>query len=276
MRRTPRFPALPVAALLALLSPVLGAAFSHVAEGDLVADREMPTLDGGRAPLLGHARASVFVFFRPNQDHSQQVLAQLAQLEAELAGRPVRFVAVTSDGYDRAAVRALVQATGIRMPVLLDVGDALYGELGVALHPVVGITGADHRLSGYQHFLKINMLDALRGRVRVALGEIPPSALAAILDPPAAANVDPASAAAHRRLKLARMLLDRGHADKAAESARAAIQESPGSAEAHAVLAAALAASGRCAESASELAAARKLDPGAPAPAAACRPVAGR
>ncbi len=276
MRRTSRSPALPVAALLALLAPALGAAFSHVAEGDLVVDREMPTLDGGRARLLGHARASVFVFFRPNQDHSQQVLAQLAQLEKELTGRPVRFVAVTSDTYDRAEVRALVQATGLRMPVLIDVGDALYGELGVALHPVVGITGADHRLSGYQHFLKINMLDAVRGRVLVALGEIPPSALAAILNPPAAANVDPSSAAAHRRLKLARMLLDHGHADKAAESAQAAVRESPDWAAAHALLAEALSAAGRCTESAAALAAARKLDPGAPAPKGTCQPAAGR
>jgi len=276
MRRTRRSPALPIAAVLALLAPALGAAFSHVAEGDLIADREMPTLDGGRAPLLGHARSSVFVFFRPNQDHSEQVLAQLAQLEKELAGRPVRFVAVTSDGYDRAEVRALVKATGVRMPVLLDVGDALYGELGVALHPVVGITGADHRLSGYQHFLKINMLDAVRGRILVALGELPPSALAAILNPPAAANVDTASAAAHRRLKLARMLLDRGHAEKATESARRAVQESPASAEAHALLAEALAASGRCGEAAAELAAARRLDPGVAAPKGACQPVAGR
>jgi len=254
------------------VAPVLAGAFSHVAVGDAIADRELPTLDGGSAPLLGKAKASVFVFFRPHQDHSEQVLAQLARLEVELARRPVRFVAVTSSSYDRAEVRALVQATGIRMPVLLDQDDALYGEMGVALHPVVGIAGADHRLAAYQHFLKINMLDVLRGRIQVVLGDIPPSALAAIVAPAAAPITGSAGSTAHRRIHLARMLLDRNNAGKAIESARAAVQAAPELAEAHLVLSEALAAAGQCAEAAAERDAARKLDRKIPAAARPCKP----
>jgi hypothetical protein len=37
-------------------------------------------------------------------------------------------------------VKALVKQVGLRMPVLWDQADALYGKLGVRLHPVIGIT----------------------------------------------------------------------------------------------------------------------------------------
>lgn len=250
-----------------------GTSFRNVALGEPLPNPSLPRLDGrGTLPLLGSARANVFVFFRPS-DRSAKTLRELATLEREFEGKPVRFVAVTSDAYDRNDVLAMVRDTGIRMPVLVDVGDALYGALGVRLHPVVGIGDARGRLGAYQHFREINMLDIVRGRIRVMLGEIGPAEMAAIIDPPRADDGG-ATASARSRVKLAEILLAHGNAVQAVANARAALALAPGLAPAHAVLAAALAASGQCDEAARERAEAVRLDPqGVGArPAVACAP----
>ncbi len=262
------------AALLLLLGPPLARAFRGMEPGQPLRDRSMPALDGGQAPLLGKARVSVVVFFRTGQDHSLQVLRQMAALEKELAGQPVRFVGVVSDGDPRGEVRALVTEAGVRMPILLDRGDDLYGEWAVALHPVVGIAGADHRLASYQHFLKINMLDAVRARIQHAMGTIGDRELDRALHPPAAPPRPPS--VAHHRVALGRALLARGRVEQAVDSGRKAVAADPRSAEARAFLAEALAAAGRCPDALAALAQARALDPALrPAPLASC-PAPGR
>ena len=246
---------------IASLAPLAVAAdFREAPIGAEIRDRDLRTLDGGKAPLLGRAQVSVFVFFRPNHDHSAQALSQLAALEKEFARKPVRFVAVTSDSYEAADVRAAVAEAGIRMPVLIDAGDALYGELGVKLHPVVGIADGRHRLVNYQHFQRINLLDVLRGKVQLALGEIDEAQLARIQNPEASGEGGE-HGHARSRTNLARLMLQRGNVDLAIENARQAIAEDPTYARAHAVLGQALAASGKCEEADRELATAAKLDP---------------
>ena len=69
------------ALLAAALWPPPAHGFSNVAVGDPIENVQLPTLDGKNAPLLGQAQANVFVFVRPNQDHSLQVLTQMAELE---------------------------------------------------------------------------------------------------------------------------------------------------------------------------------------------------
>jgi tetratricopeptide (TPR) repeat protein len=243
-------------------------AFRDAPIGAAIANRKMPTLDGRRELLLGTAKASVFVFFRTGQDHSASALRQLAALERELAGKPVRFVGIVSSDDPRDEVDAMVREAGVRMPVLLDENDALYGELGVVLHPSIGIADARHRLAGYQPFRKVNLLDATRGRIQLVLGEITEAQLAAILDPPAAPV---AVNRAHARVKLARRLLGTGAVDAAIQSARAAVALEPATAETHAVLAEALARGGQCEEAAREAALAHRIDPAAGAPSA-CTP----
>lgn len=249
--------------------PAEGHAFANLPVGGTVRNRQLPSLDGKRVALLEGARATVFVFFRSGQDHSIQTLSQLAALEEELAGRPVRFVAIVSDGDPRDAVQATAREAGIRMPILVDAGDALYGELGVALHPVVGIADASGKLLAYQHFLKINMLDVVRGRIQVALGEISEEQMARLVAPPAS-NIGLGSrAGAKSRFLLARALLSRGNVEKALENARAGVALDPTFAPAQAILAKALSASGLCAEAEVALAEARRLDPADPTAAEA-------
>jgi tetratricopeptide (TPR) repeat protein len=240
--------------------PAEGQAFTNLPLGGTIRNRSFPTLDGKRVDLIGSAKANVFVFFRPGQDHSLQTLSQLAALEKELVGKPVRFVAVTSDSYDRGEVAAVARDAGIRMPILIDAGDALYGELGVALHPVVGITDARGKLLAYQHFLKINMLDVVRGRIQVALGELGEEQMALLVNPPAARIALGNRAGAKSRFLLARALLSRGNFEKAIENARAGVALDATFAPVHAILARALSASGLCAEAEHELAEALRLD----------------
>jgi peroxiredoxin len=243
-------------------------AFRDAALGAPIQNRKMPTLDGKTESLLGTARANVFVFFRSGQDHSEQALRQMAALEKELAAKPVRFVGIVSSDDPRDAVAAMVRESGVKMPVLVDEKDALYGELGVVLHPSIGIADAQHKLAGYQPFRKLNLLDATRGRIQLVLGEITEAQLAAVLDPPSAPV---AVNRAHARVKLARTLLVAGAVDAAIQSARAAVALDPAVAENHAVLAETLARGGKCDEAAREAAEARKIDAAAPAPPA-CTP----
>jgi len=256
-----------VAALTSV--PTQGQAFTNLQVGETMKNRMLPTIDGKYAPLLGTVRANLFVFFRPGQDHSLQTLTQLAQLEKEFQGKPVRFAAVVSDSAPRDEVLATAREAGIAMPILVDVGDALYGELGVSLHPVVGLTDARGRLVAYQHFLKINMLDVVRGRIQVALGELGEEQMAALVSPPTAAIALGNRSGARSRFVLARALLSRGSVDKAIENARAGVALDPTFAPVHAILAKALGAAGRCSEAESEVAEALRIDPNDPTAAEA-------
>jgi hypothetical protein len=257
-----RLPAALLMLALLLAMPASAQAFREIEVGAQLRNRDLPTVDGKKAPLLGSARANVFVFFRTAHDHSTETLVQLAKLEAELAGKPVRIVGIVSDADPREEVLAMVRAAGVRMPVLVDVGDALYGELGVALHPSIGIADARHKLVGYQAFRRINLLDALRGRIQLALGEISEAQLAEVLEP-AASEV--AVNRAKARMNLARKLLEAGDVDGAVASARAAVTLEPGRPETHALLAELLAQAGKCEESTRESNEARFIDPRTPA-----------
>jgi hypothetical protein len=202
-------------ALPTLLAAETSRSFSHVQVGQRLQDREMPVL-GGQAtqPLLGRGQVTVFVFFRPEHDHSLKTLGQLAALEQEFQGKPVRFVAVTSSSYGVEEVRGTVTESGIRMPVLVDKDDELYGELGVALHPVVGIADTQQRLAGYQHFLQINMREVLRAKIQFALGEVSKEDVARAVAPPRA-TTSTRSGAARRWLEMAKGLHARGRCDEA-------------------------------------------------------------
>lgn len=247
--------------LLALLAGQPSArAFSYLEVGDPVENAEMPTLDGRSERLLGRARANLFVFFRPDQIHSVNTLRRLAKMEREFAGKPVRFVAIVSDGYPAATVRAAVEESGIQMPVLVDRGNALYGKLGVRLQPVIGIADERHRLAAYQHFTKINYEEVVRVRIRRLLEEATDAEVAQTLEPPRAQESGP-QLVARRYVNLARSLLKVNNHSKAAEMARKALASDPESAAAHAVLGQALASLGRCAEALPEFAAALKADP---------------
>lgn len=248
------------AATLAAAWPLAGAAFSNVEVGAVLENPTLPTLDGGRAELLSRqVTASLFVFFRPHQDHSLDALRRLAAIRQELAGRSVRFVGVVSDGWPAAEVREVVKAAGADWPVLVDVGDALYGRLGVRLHPVVGIADRTLRLVAYEHFRQINFGEIVLARLRIALGDLAEADMARVLEPERA-TTGSVEAEARRHLNLARALWKRSNAEKALASVRRSLAASP-SAAAYALQGEILAAAGDCRAALPSFEAALKIDP---------------
>lgn len=244
----------------AVLAPGRGAAFRNVAVGEPVRDRELPLASAGKAPLLGDGRASVFVLFRSDADNSEDALRELSFLERELAARPVRFVAVVPGADDLEKARALLARSGARMPLLVDTGEALHAELGVRMHPVVGVVDARKRLAAYEHYLKVGFRQVVRGRIAVALGEMTPAQMERVLSPQEARMGDDTSRA-RRQVALGGKELARGRAAQAEVSARKALAHAAGWVPAHVLLGKALAAQQRCPEARAAFEEALRLAP---------------
>jgi hypothetical protein len=234
--------------------------FAHAQVGSVIENVELATVDGRKHALLSNATANVFLFFKPGQEHSRAVLQQVAVCARDLSTQSVHWVAVVSSRFSRTEIDAEVRETGIRMPVLIDDGDALYGRLGVALVPVTGITDRDHRLVAYQPFTKINYVEVVRARIRHLLKEISDAELAQVLNPPKATQGGDVEVA-HRRLKLAEKLWRAGNAATAQENVRQSIAKDPTFAPAHALLGKILTAQGRWADAVDAFEQALKLDP---------------
>jgi tetratricopeptide (TPR) repeat protein len=260
VRRRPRVAWVVAGALLGASGPVAARAFSNVAVGDPLDNPALRTLAGPKVELLSRkAAASVFVFFRPKQDHSLDALRELASVQKELAGKPVRFVGVVSDSWSPDEVREVVAAAGVDWPILIDDGDALYGKLGVRLHPVVGVADRALKLASYEHFRQINFREIVLARLRVLLGELEAADMARVLEPEKA-TTGSAEAVARRDLNLARALWKRGNGEKALEYARKSLAAAA-TAGANDLAGQVLAAQGKCAEALPLFDAALKIDP---------------
>lgn len=259
------FPALLAAGPARAVDPALVVARAegdrHAQIGDLVDDVELPTLDGRRERLLGRGtKANVFVFFRPQQDHSLETLKVLAACEAEFRSKPVRFVGVVSDTAAADEVRATVQEAGVRMPVLVDTGDALYAQLGVRLHPLIGLVDARRKLTAWEPFRKINYCERLRVRIRHLLGEATEREIAEVDAPEQVDDPPKEEGVAKRHLNYARMLLKMGEHAEALAEVQKALLIAP-SAAAYAAQGEVLAAMGKCPDATRAFEAALRIDP---------------
>ena len=231
------------AAVVATLCASSAWGFANAAVGSLIANQDMPSLDGTRHLLLTNATANVFVFFRPGQEHSRATLEQVARCAREMADKSVHWTAIVSDRYAREKIEVEIKETGLAIPVLIDEGDALYGRLGVALCPVTGITDREHKLAAYVPFTKVNFPVILQARIRHVLGEISDKELAEAIDPSAATQGGDAEAA-RRQLKLAEKLRQTGNNEKALEIARTSSEKDPSAAAPHILIGQILAAQG--------------------------------
>lgn len=251
---------LPVLVVAALALWPLAGHSAHAANGAKLENTELPSLDGGMRGFLGKAKASVFVFFQPGQQHSHDALVEMSRCEKELAGKPVHWAAIASDKYPKADIEAAVKAAGVRMPVLLDSGDALYSRLGVIMHPMVGVADGAQVLVAFQPFTKLNYCELIKAHVLHTLNELSDADLVKVLNP-AASTTGGSSEEARRHLKLGEMLLKAGNSEKALENAKKAVEKDSGLAPAHSLLGAVLAARGDCPGAAKEFDAALALDP---------------
>jgi hypothetical protein len=246
-------PCLALAAALAL--PACAAALET---GEPLDDRELPTLAGGKAHLVQAGVVNVLVFVRPGHGHCLDTLRDFASREGRPAG--TRWAAVVPGDVPLAETRAQLAGTGIRMPVLLDPGDAVYGRLALKLHPTVVVVDRQGRLAAVEPYREVNYGDRLEARLRFTLGELTEAQLAEAIDPPAAETRSD-SGMARSNLRFAQQLLELGQLDQALATAQRGLALEP-SAQGYLLQGRILARQGKCPEAARAFDMALRLEPG--------------
>jgi tetratricopeptide (TPR) repeat protein len=243
-----------------LATPAPAAADRRVEVGDPVPDVELRTIEGKKERLLSRtAAANLFIFFRTEHERSLETLQQMAACEKEFASRPVRWVGIVSDAEPVEAVKAAVREAGVRMPVLVDEGDALYGKLGIRLHPVIGIVDRKGKLAAFEPFRQINYCERIRIRIKVLLGEATEADVARA-DEPERATTRTESGVARRHVNFARTLHRIAQDDKALEELQKSLEIEP-SAPAHALRGEILAGQGKCPDALRAFDEALRLEP---------------
>jgi tetratricopeptide (TPR) repeat protein len=251
---------------LAVGTVAVPASAAHAADrrveiGDPIEDVELRTIEGKRERLLSRgAAANVFIFFRPEQERSLETLKEMAGCEKEFAARPVRWVGIVSDAFAAEEVKAVVKDAGVRMPVLVDEGDALYGKLGIRLHPVIGMVDRKGRLAAFEPFRQINYCERIRVRIKLLLGEATEADVARA-DEPERATTRTESGVARRHVNFARTLVRIAQHAKALEEIDRSLAIAP-SAPAYALRGEILASQGRCPDALRAFEQALELEPG--------------
>lgn len=245
-RSAARATALAAGICFLLAAPSSGRAFRYVKVGDTLEAGKMPSLGSGKTHLLdSKSKANVFLFVRPDQEHSQKALAELAALEGELDGRPVHAVVIVSDRFDPEEIRAVTGPLGLSAPVLIDEDDALLGRLGVSLHPVAGIANEDFELVAYQQYNNLRFTPLIKAQVQHLLGDLSDEELEKILNP-LRSSVSEEGDVARRNLRFAEKLLQRGSHESALKRAQKVVDLQPSMPEGHALVGAILSAMGDC------------------------------
>lgn len=242
--------------------------------GTPIGDAELARVGApGKAHVFGPERATLLVFFRPGQARSVEALRGLARCQKSLEGRSLRWVGLVADSAPADAVASMVRESGFGAEVLADAGDAIYGGLGIALHPVVVVADERRRLAAFEPFRSVDFCPYVTARVRHVLGEIDDQQLRAALEPAQTAPIG-GGHAGNRHRSLAEALLRAGNLDKALESARKAVEAEPSSPASHVVRGKVEAARGDCEAASSSFDRALELEPGnaaAASGAAICR-----
>jgi hypothetical protein len=197
------------------LSAAAPAATAGLSVGEPVPKVVLPRLGGGESALLGaDTPVSVFVFCKPGQEHSHDLLKELNRLRASLPADSVHWTAVVSDRFPVAEIEELRAATECDAPVLLTKADSLFGAWDIALLPVVGVADGEHVLRALVPYRKVNYVAAIEAHVDHLLGRISTEELERVLAPPAVA-LGGEHQEACRFLKLAERLWAKGSAEAA-------------------------------------------------------------
>ena len=241
-----------VARLVLLLALVVSAGSfhsalaSHAAVGSPVSNAEMPLLEGGKDFLLRDVEASVLVFFRANQPRTLKALTELAQCKTVFTGKSVHWVAIVSGSAPVESVAAMLRDTGFIAPVLVDRDDALYGSLGMAMHPVVVIVGRDKKLAAFEPFRAVDFCSVVSARIRHLLHEISDADRDAALAPPRSTQGG-GNQVARRYRAFAEVLFKDKSYDKALQNVLKSLDRDPQLGPAHDLMGQILSAQGNCA-----------------------------
>ena len=245
---------------VATLVAALWFSFASFGIGSTLPNPVLSSLDGPSQNFLASDRVTVFVFFDPEQEHSLDLLRDLAELEKELGVQSIQWTGILSDRFGRDKAKDALKAANFQVSTLVDQGDELYGKLGVRLYPSVGISSSAHTLLAYLPYQKVNYQESIRAHTRHAIGAITQEELAAALQPKAI-EMGGNGSVAKRNLRLAKMLLDAGKLEKALAKATEAVTLSPDLVEAHLMLATIHIQLDDCESAKSHLASALELDP---------------
>lgn len=225
--------------LLITMSAIMAAAddaFTYIDEGDVLPRMKLSRHPAGSDDYLGDDGViSFFAFVKPDHDRSRELFGRIRELTAEFEGRPVRWSFIVSDRSDADSLAAIAAACP-SVSVLVDMGDRLYGTIGVSLIPVVGIASASGHLLTYLPYLKIDYTRRIRAHLLLALGDIDADGFTAMTTSSGGIR-DTDRAKASRHLKFADMLLKGGKADKARLQVEDALALAPDSPEAYRKLA---------------------------------------
>lgn len=250
------------ALVVALALVPFGAVHAHADVGTVVPNMELRTADGGKEKILApKMKATAVIFVRTGQERSLDALKAMSKCEQEMAGKPVRFLAVVSGETPPADASALASAAGVKMPVFLDDGDKLYEKMAVRNHPVVFLLDSKNTIASFEQYRQIDYCEVIRARIRFLLGEIDQATVDKILEPPKATMPgDDVRDVATRDVNLGRRQLKIKQYDKAIQSANKALEKAP-SAGAFALLGDVYAAKGDCQKAQKQYDQALKLDP---------------
>lgn len=235
-----RVPALFLAACLAA-TPV--AAFKRTAKGSVVADFSLLGMNGVPVQLTEQwgDKATILIFWASWSPRSTEALDDLQQLYEQHRGAGLRVVAINVEhqelsAEERAALVALVAASGWNFPVLMDERLTVFDQYGVVAVPSLIL--ADGRgmvlelLDGYSNMTR----GAFRERALEALGLLQPAVARAAGE---ADTYVPAGTAA-RYYQMGELFLRKKMPGRAVKAYRQALGEDPAYAAAYLRLAEAL------------------------------------
>ena len=207
--------------------PVTSLAQADVTPGEKLPDMNLVRPAGGVESYLGppESEARVFAFVKADHERSRHLLGKWAGMQGDLADQPVHWVLIVSDRQDPARLAAW-DSLAPGSTILIDAGDVLYGQLGVALVPTVGIADKDGILRALLPFHQINYSQVILAHTRRVLGLISDRELEELLDPHGGV-ADSLLAGARRKLKLGRILLDRGRTEAALSQVESALADCP-------------------------------------------------
>jgi len=219
------------------------AAFKRTATGGAVVDFRLPGVDGAPVQLteqLGD-KATILIFWASWSPRSTEALDDLQQFYEQHRGAGLQVVAVNVEhqelsAEERAALVALVAASGWSFPVLMDESLAVFDQYGVVAVPSLVLADGGgvvlELLDGYSNMTR----GAFRERALDALGLLPPAVGRAAGEADAYAPTGTAA----RYYQMGELFLRKKMVGRAVKAYRQALGEDPNYAAAYLRLAEAL------------------------------------
>ncbi len=200
-------------------------AASAVEIGAQVEPMELASLAGGRERLIAPGMAAhVLVFVKTNHPHCAEALRELAAREAVHKG--VRWLAILPQDTAVAEARALASSSSVRMPFVLDRGDALYARLRVAMHPTLVFLDRRGRVTSSVPYRAVHFGERVAAHVRFTLGELTEAELAQAVDP-GKTEERPEDGAARRLEQFGARLFEQGQLELALVQVNKALAIAP-------------------------------------------------